>query len=65
MQRGKTPSLLYYLKLKRLTTLSKTSASDGRNIHDWIYVDDHCEGIWQAFLNGKKVKFITLAEMLK
>jgi len=27
---------------------------DGRNIRDWIYVDDHCEGIWQAFLNGKK-----------
>jgi len=27
---------------------------DGRNIRDWIYVDDHCEGIWQAYLKGKK-----------
>ena len=27
---------------------------DGRNIRDWIYVDDHCEGIWQAFLKGRK-----------
>jgi dTDP-glucose 4,6-dehydratase len=26
---------------------------DGRNIRDWIYVDDHNSGIWAAFLNGK------------
>ncbi len=27
---------------------------DGMNIRDWIYVDDHCRGIWAAFQKGKK-----------
>jgi dTDP-glucose 4,6-dehydratase len=26
---------------------------DGRNIRDWIFVEDHNEGVWLAFLNGK------------
>lgn len=26
---------------------------DGRNIRDWIYVDDHNRGVWSCFLNGK------------
>lgn len=26
---------------------------DGRNIRDWIYVDDHNEGVWKAFLHGE------------
>ncbi len=26
---------------------------DGRNIRDWIYVYDHNQKIWKAFLNGK------------
>lgn len=26
---------------------------NGTNIRDWIYVDDHNEGVWQAFKNGK------------
>ena len=26
---------------------------DGRNIRDWIYVDDHNEGIWSAFERGR------------
>ncbi|MCB9072197.1 MAG: dTDP-glucose 4,6-dehydratase [Bdellovibrionaceae bacterium] len=26
---------------------------DGRNIRDWIFVDDHNRGIWQSFLKGK------------
>jgi dTDP-glucose 4,6-dehydratase len=26
---------------------------DGKNIRDWIYVDDHNEGVWQTFLKGK------------
>lgn len=26
----------------------------GKNIRDWIYVDDHNRGIWQAFTNGNK-----------
>ncbi|MCX6154752.1 MAG: dTDP-glucose 4,6-dehydratase [Candidatus Kapabacteria bacterium] len=26
---------------------------DGMNVRDWIYVDDHCSGIWATFLKGK------------
>lgn len=26
---------------------------DGRNIRDWIYVDDHNRGVWLAFTKGK------------
>lgn len=26
---------------------------DGKNVRDWIYVDDHCRGIWLATKNGK------------
>lgn len=26
---------------------------DGKNIRDWLYVKDHCEGIELAFFNGK------------
>jgi dTDP-glucose 4,6-dehydratase len=26
---------------------------DGLNVRDWIYVDDHCAGIWAAFERGK------------
>tara|TARA_B100000945_G_scaffold319055_1_gene325385 strand:+ start:611 stop:1657 length:1047 start_codon:yes stop_codon:yes gene_type:complete len=26
---------------------------DGKNIRDWIYVDDHCEGIMKVLENGK------------
>jgi dTDP-glucose 4,6-dehydratase len=26
---------------------------DGMNVRDWIYVEDHCRGIWLAFKNGK------------
>ena len=26
---------------------------DGRNVRDWIYVDDHCRGIWAVFENGR------------
>lgn len=25
---------------------------DGKNVRDWIYVDDHCRGIWRAYENG-------------
>ena len=27
---------------------------DGKNVRDWIYVDDHCRAIWLAFLKGAK-----------
>lgn len=26
---------------------------NGKNVRDWIYVDDHNEGIWSAFTHGK------------
>lgn len=26
---------------------------DGRNIRDWIYVDDHNIGVWKVFTKGK------------
>ncbi len=26
---------------------------DGTNIRDWIYVEDHCEGIWAALRKGR------------
>lgn len=25
---------------------------DGKNVRDWIYVDDHCRGIWAAYEKG-------------
>lgn len=27
---------------------------DGLNVRDWLYVSDHCSGIWLAFKSGKK-----------
>lgn len=26
---------------------------DGHNLHDWLYVTDHCDGIWQSLTAGK------------
>ncbi|PYS86313.1 MAG: dTDP-glucose 4,6-dehydratase, partial [Acidobacteria bacterium] len=26
---------------------------DGMNVRDWIYVDDHCRGIWLAYERGR------------
>src|SRR5690606_33750209 len=26
---------------------------DGKNVRDWIYVEDHCEGLLRAGLKGK------------
>src|SRR5438046_360784 len=26
---------------------------DGRNVRDWIYVDDHCRAVWRAFEKGR------------
>lgn len=26
---------------------------DGQNVRDWIYVEDHCRGIWQALEKGR------------
>jgi dTDP-glucose 4,6-dehydratase len=26
---------------------------DGKNIRDWLYVEDHCEAIWQIMTSGR------------
>lgn len=26
---------------------------DGKNVRDWIYVDDHCDAIWRTYEHGK------------
>jgi dTDP-glucose 4,6-dehydratase len=26
---------------------------DGKNVRDWIYVDDHCRGVWSAYERGR------------
>ncbi len=26
---------------------------DGQNVRDWLYVEDHCEGIWRVLKKGK------------
>src|SRR2546428_14124327 len=26
---------------------------DGRNVRDWIYVEDHVEALWQALVRGE------------
>jgi dTDP-glucose 4,6-dehydratase len=26
---------------------------DGKNVRDWIYVEDHCRGIWRAYEKGR------------
>ena len=26
---------------------------DGKNIRDWLFVNDHCSGIWKIISNGK------------
>jgi dTDP-glucose 4,6-dehydratase len=27
---------------------------DGKNVRDWLYVEDHCDAIWSIMRNGKK-----------
>ena len=27
---------------------------DGKNIRDWLYVEDHCAGIWEIIKNGTR-----------
>lgn len=34
---------------------------DGRQIRDWIYVDDHCRGIWLALTRGQSGRIYNLS----
>jgi len=33
----------------------------GKNIRDWIYVEDHCEAIWKVIQDGKRGKSYNIA----
>lgn len=33
----------------------------GKNIRDWIYVDDHCDAIWKVILDGKRGESYNIA----
>tara|TARA_B100000953_G_scaffold202169_1_gene166532 strand:+ start:724 stop:1707 length:984 start_codon:yes stop_codon:yes gene_type:complete len=35
---------------------------DGKNIRDWLFVDDHCDAIIQALLNGKTGESYNISE---
>ena len=26
---------------------------DGKNVRDWLYVEDHCEAVWQILMKGR------------
>ena len=43
------PKIVNNLKLN----LSLPVYGDGLNVRDWIYVEDHCMGIWQAMQQGR------------
>ena len=48
------PEKLIPLMIRRaLTDQPLPVYGDGRNIRDWIYVDDHNSGVWAAYLKGK------------
>ena len=34
----------------------------GDNVRDWIHVEDHCIGIWAAYVKGKAERFIIFVE---
>lgn len=47
------PEKLIPLMIQNATRNKKLPVyGDGRNIRDWIFVDDHNAGVWQAFLKG-------------
>jgi dTDP-glucose 4,6-dehydratase len=47
------PEKLIPLALKRLAEGGKVPVyGQGLNVRDWIYVEDHCRGIWEALMNG-------------
>jgi len=37
---------------------------DGRNVWDWLYVENHCRVIREILNNGEIRRFITLAERM-
>lgn len=48
------PEKLIPLMIRRaLSDQALPVYGDGRNIRDWIFVDDHNRGVWAAFIKGK------------
>ena len=48
------PEKFIPLAIKKLLAGQKVPVyGEGDNIRDWIYVTDHCCGIWQALMNGR------------
>lgn len=45
--------LIPLMILNMLTGRPLPVYGDGRNIRDWIYVEDHCSAIWQILTRGK------------
>jgi len=43
------PTIIYSILEKKKIPVYGT----GSNIRDWLYVDDHCEAIWNVLKNGK------------
>jgi len=41
--------ILYALQGKALPVYG-----DGKNVRDWLYVEDHCEAVWRIMQSGKK-----------
>lgn len=70
------PEKLIPLAIRRLAEGKKVPVyGKGENVRDWIYVDDHCRGIWAAlkrgeagevynFGGGNQVRNIDLVKML-
>lgn len=49
------PEKLIPLAIRRLAEGKKVPVyGTGENVRDWIYVDDHCKGIWAALTKGRK-----------
>ena len=48
------PEKLIPLAIRKLMNGEKIPVyGNGENVRDWIYVDDHCRGIWNVLQNGK------------
>lgn len=45
--------LIPFMVLNMIQGKAMPIYGDGKNIRDWLYIEDHCDGIWQILRNGK------------
>lgn len=45
--------LIPLMILNALEEKSLPVYGDGKNVRDWIYVGDHCEGVWEVYKKGR------------